>query len=163
MDPRQQHKPVTGTATVTVACKLPHGFVLQLQKRVEATQPAMGGGLTQTTVWVPDPDVDPITIYGNAHPQNMAPIAPMANGFALTHGVPKDFWDAWVDQHKRLPAVKNGLIFAHENVSKSRDEAKEKANERTGLERIDPANISRDFSRRIETAEEIRKRMGEPA
>jgi hypothetical protein len=145
--------------TVTVACKLPHGFIMQLQEKTTQVQPVMGGGLRETEIWVPSNSHPPIPLYGNAHPQNMAPIADIASGFALTYDVPKDFWDVWVAQNKTLPAVKNGLIFAQPNARRTKDEAKEKVGLKTGLERLDPNNLPKEFSKKLETADEFKKRV----
>lgn len=145
--------------TVTVACKLPHGLIMQLQEKTTQVQPVMGGGLREVDVWVPSNARDPITLNGNAHPQNMAPKADIASGFALTYDVPKDFWDEWVSQNKTLPAVKNGLVFAQPNARRAKDEAKEKTDLRTGLERIDPNNLPKEFNKRVETESEFKKKM----
>jgi hypothetical protein len=131
--------PVTGTVTVTVACKLPHGLVLRIHEPVETEIPVMGGGVKVERHF--KPTGREFTVAGNAHPQNEAPIAPIASGFALTHGVPKDLWDKWLEQNRLLPAVVNGLIFAHEHSAKSRDEAKEKIGVKSGLERINPNEL----------------------
>ncbi|SRR5258708_5335295 len=144
--------------TVTVACKLPHGLIMQLQEKTTQPQPVMGGGLREVDVWVPSNAHAPITLYGNAHPQNMAPIADIASGFALTYDVPKDFWDQWVEQNKTLPAVKNGLVFAQPNSRRAKDEAKEKADLKTGFERLDPNNLPKEFSKKVQTADEFKKR-----
>ncbi len=145
--------------TVTVACKLPHGLIMQLQERATQVQPVMGGGLRETEMWVPSNTHAPIPLYGNAHPENKAPTADLASGFALTYDVPKDFWDQWVEQNKTLPAVKNGLIFAQPNARRAKDEAKDKVSLKTGLERIDPNNLPKEFSKKIETEEGFKKKM----
>lgn len=141
----------TGTEVVTVACKLPHGLICRLHRKSERPVEVLGGGIRMVVEW--EATGDEFTINGNAHPYNEAPKVPLSHGFALTHGVRKDFWDAWLEQNKRHPAVLNGLIFAHERESKTIDEAREKTKQRTGLERIDPNNMPAEFNR-VKTADE---------
>jgi hypothetical protein len=144
--------PATGTATVTIACRLPHGLKCQVHRKESRDVPVLGGGYKKEEYWAPTGEE--FIINGNAHPQNEAPLVPMSRGFALTRGVPKHLWDAWLAQYKSLPAVVTGAIFAHERESKVVDEAKEKMGVRTGLERIDPNNLPAEFNRRVRTADE---------
>jgi hypothetical protein len=58
-------------------------------------------------------------------------------GHGLTM-VDKEFFDAWYDAHREYPAVKQGLIFAHEKRSNAEGEAKEKVDNPSGFERLDP-------------------------
>ncbi len=60
------------------------------------------------------------------------------NGHGITHGVDKDFFEAWMKAHKDDAPVKSGLIFAHASESSVRDEAKEKEKSKSGFERLDP-------------------------
>lgn len=52
--------------------------------------------------------------------------------------VEKAFWDAWKELHKDFEAIKHGLIFAHEKESNTRAEAKEKVDNKSGFEGINP-------------------------
>ena len=53
------------------------------------------------------------TISGNSFPEGGAPRAErLEAGYALTYGVPKKLWEAWLADNKDMPAVVNGLIFA---------------------------------------------------
>jgi len=58
-------------------------------------------------------------------------------GHGLTM-VDKEFFDAWYDAHRDYPAIKQGLIFAHEKRSATEGEAKEKIDNPSGFERLDP-------------------------
>lgn len=64
----------------------------------------------------------------------------IVGGHGLTYGVPKDFWEAWKKEHAEQPFVKNGLVFAQGKTESAIAEAKEKQNNKTGFEGIDPAN-----------------------
>lgn len=59
-------------------------------------------------------------------------------GHGITEGVDQDFFEAWMQAHDWLPAVKNGFVFAHTKPANAQAEAKEKADETTGLEPLDP-------------------------
>jgi hypothetical protein len=65
-------------------------------------------------------------------------------GHGLTT-VDKEFFDAWKAEHKDFEPVKQGLIFAHEKESNTRAEAKEKANNKSGFEGIDPNAPGKDL------------------
>ena len=127
--------------TVTVACKLPHGLILRVFDTRERPVPVLGGGTRMEVEAIPQSKT--YKLNGVATFAKEAPKAPMSSGFALTHGIPKDFWDRWLEQNKELDAVENGLIFAHEKESMTAGEAKEKVTLKSGLEPLDPKNLPR--------------------
>ena len=127
--------------TVSVACKLPHGLQLRVFDMITTSEPVMGGGMRD--VKTARQVGEPVIIKGNAHPQNEAPRAEISSGYAITHGVDKDFWDLWVTQNASHEAVRNGLIFAHEKVGNTAAEAREKVEVRSNLERLDPTKLPR--------------------
>lgn len=59
-------------------------------------------------------------------------------GHGITEGVDKDLFDRWMVLNKDAAAVKSGLIFAHEKASNTQAEAKEKINNKSGFEGLDP-------------------------
>lgn len=122
--------------TVTVACKLPHGLKLRVFAPTKKIEPMTS---REVTVFEEIPDAT-FTVFGNAHAQNAAPRCLIIGGFALTPGVPKDLWDAWLEQNKDSDVVKNNLIFAHakDQAASSAAQSKERAELRSGLERLDP-------------------------
>lgn len=61
------------------------------------------------------------------------------NGHGITT-VDAEFWNAWIERNSGLSVVRNGFIFAHEKKADVKAEAKEKADEITGLEPLDPNN-----------------------
>lgn len=124
---------------VTIACKLPHGLTMRIFDMAEASEPVMGGGSRTVKRAVELPAR--VTINGWSHPQNSAPHATMSGGYALTNGVDKDFWDKWLAQNKDSDIVVNKLIFAHEKEGSASAQAKEQAEIRSGLERINPEKM----------------------
>ncbi|AWJ93314.1 hypothetical protein Sp245p_26190 (plasmid) [Azospirillum baldaniorum] len=133
--------PATSGETVTVACKLPHGLELRTFTMEEVSEPVMGGGFR--SVKMARQDETTFVIKGNAFPQNMAPEHPIIGGFGLTPGVPKGFWDKWLEQNASSALVRSGLIFAHAKPGHAEGEARERTELRSGLERIDPKNPPR--------------------
>lgn len=132
-------------ATVTVACKLPHGLILRIFDMKETQEPVMGGGYRATKT--AQEREQRITVFGVAHPQNAAPKCEIVAGYAITHDVPKDFWNLWLQQNKESAVVKNNLIFAHDTIESTKAEAKEKIAVRSGLERLDPEKLPKGLER----------------
>lgn len=107
-------------ATVTVACKLPHGLHIQLRKTEKTRDGEISTGIGEV-----------VTIKGaNAHDA----IA----GHGITPGVDKDFFEAWLKQEAAQPFVKNKLVFAQERENSAVAQAKEQARNVTGFEGLDP-------------------------
>ncbi|MDG4874187.1 hypothetical protein P9273_03625 [Mesorhizobium sp. WSM4935] len=132
------------SATVTVACKLPHGLVLRLHKMEDVNEPTAGGGFRK----VKRAQVvgEPVTIKGYSRPfdrrTEQAPAA-VTSSYALTRGVDADFFKAWLDQNKDLDAVKNNLIWAHDDTDMVEGFIKEHAAQKSGFEPVDPNNLPR--------------------
>lgn len=127
--------------TVTVACKLPSGLVLRLAQPVKVNEPVMGGGSREVTQYRPVGAA--VTVLGTAHPQNAAPLCMIVAGYALTPDVDAKFWNEWLRQNVDHMVVKNNLIFAYEKDSDAKAAAKDNAERRSGLERLDPNKLPR--------------------
>ncbi len=140
--PQQQQQRATSGSMVTVACKLPHGLVLRLQREEEVNEPVMGGGTRRVKIHVPDAEKPTITLKGTAVEFGKAPPALMVGGFALTGGVPEDFWELWLSQNKTLDAVRSGLIFAHSARDGVEGMAMDREKQRTGLEPLDMTMVA---------------------
>lgn len=104
------------TDTVIVACKLPHGVILEVGKQKVELKGSIQLGRSQT-------------------PFLMAP-----QMVGLTK-VPRDFWEAWLKDHQEFAPYKKGLIFAADKKKKALDEAKEKEVLQHGLEPINPRKM----------------------
>lgn len=106
---------------VLVACKLPHGIYLNVGKQR-------------------------IKLNGVMHSRHLEVpffMAPM-KAVGLTK-VPRDFWDAWIKDHQEFEPVKKGLIFASDKKKRLLDEADEKSDLKSGLERIDPSKLPKSL------------------
>lgn len=138
--PKGRVKLDNGTDYVTVACKMPNGLVLQLEQKVEIREPLPSGGVREVTQWRRTPDV--IEVKGNAvnfeSLRRGMQMPAIEGGFGLTHGVPKAFWDQWLEAHKDDDIVRRGLIFAVKTEQEARKEAATRSDIKSGLEPINP-------------------------
>lgn len=139
--------------TVTVACKVPGGLRLRVFEMVDSLETIPGIG--QRTAKMAQPVGGQVVINGPAHPINRAPGKEIAGGYALTMGVPADFFRAWMQQNKDSAMVRNRLIFAHENADYARSKAREQEEIRTGIEGINQDGDAR--LRGVTLADERRK------
>jgi len=106
---------MASTDTVTVACKLPNGLHLDVN------------------------GFDRVTIKGNALPFGESAVDyRIVGGYALTPGVPRDLWDAWLKDRTTMDIIVKGIVFAQEKPADVVAEAKNGAKVITGLEPIDP-------------------------
>ena len=142
----KKHNDVASNATVAVASKMPFDFTLKLYDFVEKAEPVMGGGVRRYKAAVPRASAQTFLVQGNSWPQNKGPHQQIVAGFAITHGVPKEFWEEWLEQNADADYVKNGLLFAHQEVASTLAEAREKEDEKTNLERLDPAKLPKGLA-----------------
>lgn len=123
--------------TVTVACKLPQGLQLRNFVKVDGFEATPGGGSRKCKI--AQQVGDTIRINGYGAPNGKSPLATVVEGgFALTYGVPKDFWDEWLKTNKDLDVVKSGLVFAHTSIDHVAGHSKEHEKLKCGLEPLDP-------------------------
>ena len=130
----------TAGAKVTVASKLPMALELQLCDK-RTTQVRNGNNSWNEEVFVKSGKI--VTINGTAYPAGQPPEGmpdrpSMIAGAALTPGVDKAFWDAWLAQNKDTPMVKNGMVFAHEKIDAVKGKARDAKNVLSGLDPINP-------------------------
>jgi hypothetical protein len=63
-------------------------------------------------------------------------------GYAITQ-VPKDFWDKWMAQNKDYEPLKKGFIVAWEKQDTVEGTAREKVDEMSGFEPLNPNKLPR--------------------
>lgn len=136
------------TTTVTVACKLPHGLMLRAfrQPAEAAKRLADGRPDPMTPAAELDEALGSFVLNGFSFPQGEAPTALLSGGYAITSGVPKNLWDAWLAQNAGSDLVRNKLVFAHEKADAAMGFSREHAENKSGLERIDPTKPSRGIA-----------------
>lgn len=137
---------------VTVACKLPTGFVLHLDAMEEYTEQVLGGG---TRVSHRARRIGgTYTINGCAYKHGMTEPQPfvLAGGYALTNNIPADFWNEWLSQNRDSDLVRNKIVMAHEKHESAFSMAKDHAAVWSGLEPITP-NTDKRIPRNIKTGD----------
>lgn len=124
--------------TVTVACKMPTGMVLQLQEPYIDHEQTQGGVVKEVTRHRKIGEA--ITVAGPAMPVGVPnpPKKHIAGGYALTRGVDAEFWNTWLSQNKDADYVKNGIIFAMPNRDSAEAKAEEQDAVSSGLEPLNP-------------------------
>lgn len=138
MADNQQQPTPKSAKTVTVACKMPGGMRLQHCEPYKDSEPVLGGGRREITVYRKVGEV--ITVAGCAMPVGgPQPRRLIAGGYALTTGVPADFWDKWFEQNRDADYVKNRIIFAMPSRDAAEAKAEEQEGVKSGLEPLDPS------------------------
>ncbi len=140
--------PATGTDTVTVACKITNGLILKVYEMVPASEPTFGGGERDIKGGKAIQIGEDVVLRGSALDPVMLRAGRMpgyshVGGFALTSGIPREFWERWLEQNADHPAVRNGLVFAHATVDGASGMSREREGVESGYEGIDPANPSK--------------------
>ncbi len=132
-DPKAQNLPKSATR-ITVACKYPHGVILQLYKQEMVEVAAPGGPRKELKSFQVG---EAVKINGPVAPTNQSSPHETSGGFALTHGVDAEFFREWMKQNEHSDLVKNGLIFSASDRASARDRAEEHKKTRTGIEPLD--------------------------
>src|SRR5260221_4670944 len=150
--PLQEDARVTtrsATGTVVVGCKLPNGLILQLSQFEANTEPVMGGG--HRDIQTGRKVGEKYTVRGPAVKWGDIPRFLMVGGYALTSGIPEDFWNEWVKQNNDSDIVRRGLVVAFPKMEDVEAKCRENEKKLTGLEPIDPPRLP---IRGIEAAKE---------
>ncbi|KAA0089357.1 hypothetical protein CIW54_07790 [Paraburkholderia sp. T12-10] len=140
---KRNNEASTSNATVTVASKAPFDIILKLYDLVELSEPVMGGGYRTFKQYQERLTVKPIVIQGNSWAQNQGPHQQIVGGFAITHDVPKAFWDEWYEANKNSDYIKNEMIFAHAEAASVTSRATDMKDVKSNIERLDPKNLPR--------------------
>lgn len=130
------------SSTVTVACKIPHGIVMQLAVKTTYFEDTPSGSRERTRY---DKAGERVFIRGNSRPVNppagFPDPGPIAFGYGLTPDVDAEFFAEWMRQNAKAPMVANGLIFGMPTLSGINGQAREFEGKRSGLE---PLQIDND-------------------
>jgi len=137
----KKNNDVASNATVTVASKMPFDFTLKLYDFVERAEPVLGGGMRNVKVAQERRNTKSFIVQGNSFPQNKGAHQQIVSGFAFTHGIPKAFWDEWLEQNKDADYIVNSMLFAHADSASTAAEAKEKEKLPSNVDRLDPNNL----------------------
>lgn len=112
--------------TVTVACKIPNGLVIEHGKTVmEDGKPKIGSD-------------NRVIVEGSKKVLiNGANSDGAVAGCGMTHNVDADWFNNWIETHAEFEPVKAGAIFALANPNDAAAKAKEVKGEKAGFEPID--------------------------
>ena len=131
---------VPESGTVSIACKLPHGLIMQLYDMVGRSEPVLGGGMREFKI--AQQKGEPVRLKGVAVPFGKIPNFVIKSGAAITANVDAQFAAEWFKANKDHDAVKNNLVFI---VGKGDlGKVKEMKDVRSGLEPLDMSEVSRD-------------------
>jgi hypothetical protein len=132
--------PQTGTDTVTIGCKWPNGIVMRLYD-FEEVEIMVNGRVFKENISIANPDYPEFTLNGfsiDRNPMAERPEYAIIGGFGLTHGIPRDFAEAWFKQNAQSELVKQGLVFMEGTEQRARAQAKEYRPLQSGVQPIDP-------------------------
>jgi hypothetical protein len=136
--------PASTGETVTVGCKMPNGIILRIFDMVDRTEEIYGALRTFKIAQFTGKEVrlNGSRLSMQDIQDGNLPEYPIIaqTGFALTLGVPKDFWDRWLEDNRDTPLVQNGIIFAAGSQRDATQESRNRESIRSGLEPIDPTN-----------------------
>ena len=105
--------------TVVVYCKIPNGLHLTVKDAAEVDHT--------------------IRVNGPANKKGQPIDVPVVFGHGATR-IPKDHWEKWLEEHANYEPVKKQHIFAADKPASGKDMAKERKDNRTGLEGLNPKN-----------------------
>jgi hypothetical protein len=131
--------------TVVVACKIESGLVLQLQTLKDSRVPdkESSGGYRIEKIWVKGGRR--YVVNGPAYPVGQLPKGfprqPMIEGgYAITRGIPADFWNDWAEQNKFADyfvapdGAEHGMIYAYPDLDSVVDAAREQEKLLSGMQ-----------------------------
>jgi hypothetical protein len=136
--------------TVTVACKIENGIVLDLYEFDKVSVPVMGGGVKETRIARALPWSHRLNGPARRLGQDLA--YQITDGAALTHGVDADNFAKWLEQRKDSAMVINGLVFAAVKATDVIAQAKEHRDQKGDFSPVDPKNLPAEFKNKIEPA-----------
>ncbi len=120
--------------TVTVACKAPNGIFMRLFEMKPHVEPVLGGGTREVHQAVQVGPMVKINGYAAEAGKMPASGAEVIKGYALTPGVPADFFEEWLKQNQDHDLVLNGLIFAHAQPNSVKAQIRENESRWDGLQ-----------------------------
>lgn len=149
--------PATGTDTITIWCKHAPGIMLRAGEWIERSEGSVSGAVRTVREWRATAS---FTVAGPARRFGEDHTRLVVGGYAVTHGCPRDLWEAWLADNKDSALVRNNIIFASPKTDDA-GKAREYASVRTGLEPLlvrrnseDPGDPRVPGSERIEARTE---------
>ena len=142
----------TGTETVTIACNLPQGVVLQLYDVEETEAFLPNGRVIKENVCTLNTEAGQWHVRGVVNRSALAAVGAgdilpddyrvvrgerPDTGYALTPGVPRNFWEEWLRRNEDSPLVRGKHIFAEGSEQRAVGHARELKELRSGFQGLD--------------------------
>lgn len=140
--------------TVAIACRLPHGFVLQAQERFEVAEPTQSDPsrkVERSRFTGPKFRVAGFSV--SRDPADDRERQTVVNGYGITPDVPKSLWDAFVRDNRDWEPLKLGLVAALESEERAKGYAREGAAGYSGLESIRMNDLPAEFAGKVKPDE----------
>ena len=118
-------------ATLTVGCKIPQGFWMEL------VEPGLQDDGKPGIMPAPIDQDKPRALIKGPNSQRIARTNPLTNAFVLTE-VDEALATAWFKRNAKTPMVRNGQVFLHAKPGHAAGEAKDRAGIETGFEPLNP-------------------------
>lgn len=131
--------PESSGAKITIACKIGIAYLdLQVFRQVSKMQDTQTGA-REVREYVREPEI--VRVRGTAYPRGTVPASyperpEMWNGYAITRGIDKEFWDLYAEQNRNSPFIKNGLLMADENENRLRGRTLERRDTRSSIDPV---------------------------
>lgn len=143
-----------GGDTVTVACSLPNGLMIQVYDVEEIESVLPNGRVVKENVSTLNYAAGQVQLNGTAidyaalaagqvPDYRVIKGAVLGTGYALTPGVPRSLWEHWLHQNASSPLVLNRIVFAAGTEARAADEAREYKDLRSGFQGLNPAGDPR--------------------
>jgi hypothetical protein len=128
------------TRSMVVCCKIPNGLQLQLQTqqpRFLSNRDSSGAEkIEKVNFWVKSGRV--YYVHGPAYPvapPKGYPKQPMnEGGYALTPGIPVEFWNTWLEQNELADYVLSDMIYAEPSLEDAIARSRENEKTLSGME-----------------------------
>lgn len=146
-------------ATVTVGCRIPSGLQLRLFDFVDNRIPLPGGGFVVEKIARARGQTYRVNGYAKPWGQDLGvhvvPAAKGGGGYAITEGIPEDFWEEWLIQNAQADYVLNGMIFAQDKRADVIAEAKDRAGSWDGLQPLEQGKDPRNPKRLLPDGKQV--------
>jgi hypothetical protein len=113
--------------TVTIACKMPNGVILNLDRYERISTESFNPAVREI------PGGQTVTLKGVAYHIGLDERPELHGGYRLNE-VDADFWESWYELNKDSPLIKDGLIFA----APKREIAASRAREQNAVPQLFP-------------------------
>lgn len=158
-NPTRPSTPLSDGDTVCVACKIPQGVIMDHYEMVDDFESMYGGGSRPIKRSVPTGRRFILAGLGKeiaAMRQGVMPMTPNAGGYAITAGIPREFWEWWSHAYRDQPMLnpERPLVFAEPTLSRALARARELSATESGFEPIDPNDPRKRTGMRAVTSSE---------